>query len=261
MAVRRAERSTSPLEPAVIVRGPQGPVGPQGPTGADGPAGAPGPAGPAGPAGAVGPAGPAGADGPAGAPGPAGPAGPAGPTDVAGDEISVQNSDGNWPAAVPMVIKQATDANNAGTWASYITSGQNGRRMFLGDATASVVLNLRYVTQIETHPSFQLNDGTIVGFAVNGSHMFGRTGTDMRLHTSGPGGSITWTVKTDGAYGGTSSTNVVTRLKADANGLGFFGATPVDRPTVTGSRASGAALQSLLTALASLGLINDGSTA
>lgn len=249
MAVRRADRSTSgavatstgavvppvvevdPLEPAVIVRGPQGPTGPPGPAGS------------------------------AGSPGAAGPAGPAGPTDVVGDEITVKNSDGNWPAAVPMVIKQATDANNAGTWASYITSGQNGRRMFIGDATASAVLNLRYVTNIESHPAFLLADGTNIGFAVNGSHMFGRTGTDMRLHTSGPGGSITWTVKTDGAYGGTSSTNVAVRLKADVNGLGFFGVTPVARPTVTGSRASGAALQSLLTALASLGLIIDGSTA
>ncbi len=42
--------------------------------------------------------------------------------------------------------------------------------------------------------------------------------------------------------------------------MGFFGATPIAKPTVTGSRASGAALASLLTELASLGLIIDGST-
>jgi len=202
-----------------------------------------------------------GADGADGATGPAGAQGPAGPTDVVNDDITIKNSDGNWPAAVPMVIKQATDANNAGTNASYITTGASGRRMFFGDATSSAVLNLRYVSSIESHPAFLLTDGTTIGQSVNASHMFGRSGTDLRTHSSGPGGSITWSVKTDGAYGGTSSTNVATRLKADVNGLGFFGVTPVARPTVTGSRSSGAALASLLTALASLGLIVDGSTA
>lgn len=78
MAVRRAERSTSgavatstgavvppvvevdPLEPAIIVRGPQGPVGPTGPTGPTGPQGSTGPAGPTGPTGPTGATGPAG---------------------------------------------------------------------------------------------------------------------------------------------------------------------------------------------------------
>lgn len=42
--------------------------------------------------------------------------------------------------------------------------------------------------------------------------------------------------------------------------IGFFGAVPVARPTVTGSRSSGAALASLLTSLVSLGIIIDNST-
>ena len=42
--------------------------------------------------------------------------------------------------------------------------------------------------------------------------------------------------------------------------ISFFGAIPVVKPTVTGSRASGAALQNLLTQLASLGLITDSTT-
>jgi len=48
----------------------------------------------------------------------------------------------------------------------------------------------------------------------------------------------------------------------DANGISFFdvgGGVP--KPTVTGSRGGNAALASLLTALASLGLINDSTTA
>lgn len=43
--------------------------------------------------------------------------------------------------------------------------------------------------------------------------------------------------------------------------LGFFSATAIAKPTVTGSKASGAALASLLTALSSLGLITDSTTA
>lgn len=42
--------------------------------------------------------------------------------------------------------------------------------------------------------------------------------------------------------------------------IAFFGVPLVARPTVTGSRASGAALASLLTTLASLGLLIDGTT-
>lgn len=42
--------------------------------------------------------------------------------------------------------------------------------------------------------------------------------------------------------------------------MGFFSATPVTKPTVTGSRGGNAALASLLTALANLGLITDSSS-
>lgn len=50
-------------------------------------------------------------------------------------------------------------------------------------------------------------------------------------------------------------------LDGAANTLGFHGATPVTKQTVTGSRGGNAALASLLTALANLGLITDGSSA
>ena len=43
--------------------------------------------------------------------------------------------------------------------------------------------------------------------------------------------------------------------------LGFFGTTPISKPTVTGSRGGNAALASALTALANLGLITNSSTA
>lgn len=50
-------------------------------------------------------------------------------------------------------------------------------------------------------------------------------------------------------------------LDGSANVLGFHGAAPVAKQTVSGSRGSGAALADLLTKLAVLGLITDGTTA
>ncbi len=50
------------------------------------------------------------------------------------------------------------------------------------------------------------------------------------------------------------------RVQGDATGLGFFAATPVAKPTVTGAKGGNVALTSLLTALANLGLITDSST-
>ncbi|MFD1657006.1 hypothetical protein ACFSL4_01830 [Streptomyces caeni] len=57
------------------------------------------------------------------------------------------------------------------------------------------------------------------------------------------------------------SLTVALALKHLGTTLGFYGATPAARPTVTGSRGGNAALASLLTALATLGLITDSTTA
>jgi hypothetical protein len=57
-------------------------------------------------------------------------------------------------------------------------------------------------------------------------------------------------------YAGSSHTRAYKGIDA-----GFFGATPVAKPTVTGSRAANAALASLLTQLAALGLVTDSSSA
>lgn len=61
------------------------------------------------------------------------------------------------------------------------------------------------------------------------------------------------------APSGTNQT--ITRLlQANNTGLGFFGTAPVAKPTVTGSRSANAALASLITQLAALGLITDSSS-
>jgi hypothetical protein len=46
-----------------------------------------------------------------------------------------------------------------------------------------------------------------------------------------------------------------------ASGIGFFGATPITKPTITGSKTDGTALASLIAALVAYGLIVDGTTA
>lgn len=51
-----------------------------------------------------------------------------------------------------------------------------------------------------------------------------------------------------------------TKFRINTVGVGFYGATPAAKPTVTGSRGGNVALASLITALASLGLVTDSST-
>jgi hypothetical protein len=60
----------------------------------------------------------------------------------------------------------------------------------------------------------------------------------------------------DALYGSAKHT-----LDGAANQVGFYGAAPASKPTVTGSRGGNAALASLLSALATLGLITDGTSA
>lgn len=49
-------------------------------------------------------------------------------------------------------------------------------------------------------------------------------------------------------------------LGSGASTIGFYGATPAAKPTVTGGKGANAALTSLLSALATLGLITDSSS-
>ncbi|MGI5404134.1 hypothetical protein ACQEVG_32730 [Streptomyces sp. CA-135486] len=62
-------------------------------------------------------------------------------------------------------------------------------------------------------------------------------------------------------FAGSADGGAVHTLDGLAGEAGFFGAAPVARPVVTGSRASGAAFDSLLAAMGALGLIDDQTTA
>lgn len=63
------------------------------------------------------------------------------------------------------------------------------------------------------------------------------------------------------AAAGTNQTIVRGLRMGTAGQLGFFGGSPAAKPTVTGAKGSNAALASLLTALAGLGLLTDSSSA
>jgi hypothetical protein len=73
---------------------------------------------------------------------------------------------------------------------------------------------------------------------------------------------------------GVGETNTGLRLSASGTGLilsasahrfnanvGFYGTTPIAKPTITGSRGGNAALASLMTALAAFGIVTDSTTA
>jgi hypothetical protein len=54
--------------------------------------------------------------------------------------------------------------------------------------------------------------------------------------------------------------NTANLIEWNATGLGFNNSAPIAKPTITGSRGANAALASLLTALASYGLVTDSTT-
>ncbi len=54
---------------------------------------------------------------------------------------------------------------------------------------------------------------------------------------------------------------LASKFRVNTTGIGFFATTPAAKPTVSGSRGGNAALASLLTGLAGLGLITDSTTA
>ncbi len=95
----------------------------------------------------------------------------------------------------------------------------------------------------------------------------GQAQTGVNANTTGATVAIKGGKAGTGGSGGAGVTGAVTigsdttvRVEANATGLGFFATAPIAKPTVSGSRGSNAALASLITALANLGLITDGSS-
>lgn len=98
------------------------------------------------------------------------------------------------------------------------------------------------------------NSATAATLTVRAANATGTTSTGGDLIVaSGTGTTANGSVKINSGS--------TTRIQANGTGLGFFNATPIAKPTVTGAKGGNAALASLLTQLVSLGLITDSSTA
>jgi Collagen triple helix repeat (20 copies) len=277
----------------VYVPGTQGPAGPAGPAGEDGAAGPQGPTGPAGPAGDDGALGPEGPQGPAGAKGDQGDPGPQPPLGSAGAGPTVAlrsddptTTDARTPTAhagshatggsdpiAPGAIGAYTqaDADVLAGRVSGVESGFTNVNAYITDA-------LNRVQALENGVLYKTG-GTLTGTVTNnvatatttafGGGVSGDTFDRWRIDATGklalgPGTATRDSVlyrdgvnsmRTDGVF------TVGGALKHLGATAGFYGATATAKPTVTGSRGGNAALASLLTALAQLGLITDSTTA
>ena len=100
------------------------------------------------------------------------------------------------------------------------------------------------------------------------------SGGDITIRSGSTFGGFSGSINISAGQGGAAGNGILTlqqgAMLAEYSGggddpvihkIGFFNTTPIVKPTITGSRASGAALQDLLTQLASLGLITDSTTA
>lgn len=99
-------------------------------------------------------------------------------------------------------------------------------------------------------------DATVGGTDKNGGTLVIRSGI-----ATGTGESGVQIQTAKSGASGTADRTPTTIIEALGDKLAFNGATPINKPTVTGSRGGNAALASLLTALAQLGLITDSTTA
>jgi hypothetical protein len=95
-------------------------------------------------------------------------------------------------------------------------------------------------------------------YAANGATMTSFGSAGLTLHANAPGAPIRFFT------GGQAAGNERLRIADDGTrflgNVGFFGNTPVSKPEVTGSKGGNAALASLLTALANLGLVTNSTT-
>lgn len=128
------------------------------------------------------------------------------------------------------------------------------------NAFVDLILTTPTVSGADTAPAINMTGGLALGSGDGGTCNFSGGGA----LGAGVGGSFAFTAGTGGGANG--ELYFVTGLGAIAleiadNGaattMGFFGASPVGKPNVTGSRGGNAALASLCTALANLGLITN----
>jgi hypothetical protein len=116
-----------------------------------------------------------------------------------------------------------------------------GALTFSDGTTADVTVYRSAANILRTDDTLQIGSAATITFG---------TSADVNLYRSGANA-----LATDDSFA------VGSDLQHFGTNLGVYGATPVAKPTVSGSRGGNAALASLLTALASIGLITNSTSA
>lgn len=163
------------------------------------------------------------------------------------DQQAIQNPTG----VTSLVIEAREGASNGGSAANVVVSGGFGDAGNGGNATitggASASGNGGNVLLQSGDCDFGGNTGDveIIGLynpsAGGGGNVFMKAAGTLALRTSG-------------------NTNVV-QINGSSGALGFFNSAGTTKPAVSGSRGGNAALASLLTALANMGLITNSTSA
>jgi hypothetical protein len=125
------------------------------------------------------------------------------------------------------------------------------------NVVANAVTGGNFTTLGTQGHEFQVNTSNgLHSFSTNVGFADGTVGNPGIFRRSGTNNGIRFGANLVGIVA-----NGTDRIVADGTGVGFLGATPVARPTVSGSRGANAALASLLTALSNLGLITNSTSA
>lgn len=265
--------NTGPTGAASTVTGPTGAAGTAGaagatgpsvtgPTGAastvTGPAGAVGATGPAGVAGATGPTGAAGAGGAAGATGANGATGATGPATgtVTADQSTIfgngapSGSGGTGPLNAKALSSVAGRVDTGSGVAGLTIVAQSAGGLTMTSNSGAMLISTAGATgPAET---ITINGSGTVTVEGGGIVQIGNSGTTTQVE----GGTISIAATTDIGINASGTA----QIELNGNNMGFNGATPVAKPNVTGSKAGNAALTSLCTALANLGLITNSTT-
>lgn len=186
----------------------------------------------------------------------------AGPTALAGDLVRLLQADG----VTNRITLETAAANNA--FGGRASGGTMAVPAATPNLTSLVLLEgfgytNAYTTASNARISLMVDSVWSASNAATRISLFTTpTGTTakaeaMRIQPSG-GASIGATAITIDP--GIGSLNIDAKLSVGGN-AGFNGTAPVAKPTVTGSKVSGAALVSLLAALVSYGLITDSTSA
>lgn len=114
----------------------------------------------------------------------------------------------------------------------------------------------------------KINCTTISDHVLLAHYDLGTTATNFQIRMDPDGDTTIQAVAGTMLVGHTTASgsvlfqsNGTTRIGINSTGLGFFAATPAAKQSIAGSRSANAALADLLTKLATIGLITDGTTA